>query len=152
MYIEYTGKRLGSFSLNSRARPGLKYIVYHSEPFTISPGDEWILGMRGYDEVIPVTPYVVKPRIAIVPIGIPSPTSRPVIVGRVIGDSTGEFIHYSLGALGELVGMTPVQVSSMFDLGYDESMKLLARARGARDEALRHMLQNRQKRMVCMET
>jgi len=44
----YLGKRKGIFSLNSRARPGMKFRIEYGVPFRIEPRDRWIFSLRDY--------------------------------------------------------------------------------------------------------
>jgi hypothetical protein len=44
----YLGSRKGVFSLNSRARPGMKFRVEHGVPFRVEPRDRWVFSLRDY--------------------------------------------------------------------------------------------------------
>lgn len=44
----YLGERAGVFSLNSRARPGMKLRIQYGVPFRIEPRDRWIFSLREY--------------------------------------------------------------------------------------------------------
>lgn len=48
-YLVYTGTREGTFSVNSRARPGFKYLVQADLPFKIDDGDLWMASLRGME-------------------------------------------------------------------------------------------------------
>jgi len=47
-YLIYQGDRTGSFTVNSRAHPGLKLRVTPGLPFGIDTGDEWIAALSGF--------------------------------------------------------------------------------------------------------
>jgi protein-L-isoaspartate O-methyltransferase len=49
LYMVYTGERGGQFSVNSKAQPGLKYLVMRDVPFKIDEDDIWISSMHGME-------------------------------------------------------------------------------------------------------
>jgi predicted O-methyltransferase YrrM len=54
-FLLYLGEREGTFSINSRARPGVKYNATKRLPFEIDEGDLWIASIPGYHVLSPVS-------------------------------------------------------------------------------------------------